>query len=61
MTHLQVHLRVPVTVIQDDNVCSIQVDAQATSTGGQQENELLTALLIVGVNLSLSVLSRRVA
>ena len=61
MAHLQVHLRVPVTVIQDDNVCSVQVDAQATRTGGKQEDEFFTALLIVGVNLSLSVLSRCVA
>ena len=33
--HLQIHLGVPVTVIQDDNVCSVQVDAQAASTRGQ--------------------------
>ncbi len=59
--HLQIHLRVPVTVIQDDNICSVQVDAQAASTRRQQENKLLAALCIVAVDLCLSVLSRCVA
>ena len=58
---LQIHLRVPVTVIQDDNVCRVQVDAQASGTRGQQEDKLLTALCIVGVDLGLSVLTRSVA
>lgn len=32
-------------VVQDDDVCGVQVDAQATSTRGQQEDELVAALL----------------
>jgi hypothetical protein len=36
---LQVHLWVPVAVVQDDNVSSGKVDAQTTSTRRQQEHK----------------------
>ena len=39
------------------NVGGVKVDAQASGTGGQQEDELLAALRIEAINLRLSVLS----
>ena len=58
---LKIHLRIPVTVVQNDDVSCVQVDTKTPSTSGQQEDELLAALCIVGINLCLSVLTRRVA
>lgn len=40
-----------------NNVGGVKVDAQASGTGGQQEDELLAALRIEAINLRLSVLS----
>lgn len=40
-TDLDVIVRVPVRVIDDDCVCRSQVDTQAARTGGEQEAELL--------------------
>ena len=60
-TDLQVHLRVPVAVEQDNDVCGVQVDAQAPGARGQQEDELLGALRVVGVDLRLAVLAAGVA
>lgn len=37
---LQINLGVPVTIVQDDNIGSDQVDTETSSAGGQQENEL---------------------
>jgi hypothetical protein len=45
-TDLQVLVRVPVAVIDDDRVSGGQVDAQATSTGGQQEQPCLLQLIM---------------
>lgn len=39
-SYLQVHGRVPVTLIEDDCVCCCQVDAQTTSTGAQHEHKV---------------------
>lgn len=55
--HLEIHLRVPVAVVQDDDVGGVQVDAQAAGARGQQENELLAALGVVVVDLRLTVLA----
>ena len=57
-SHLEIHLRVPVRVKDDHDVCSVQVDAQASSTGRQQEDKLLTALCIEAIDLGLTVLTR---
>jgi hypothetical protein len=38
---LKIVLRIPVTVKDDDCVCGGQVDAQTSSSGGQQEAEVL--------------------
>jgi hypothetical protein len=59
--HLKVHLRVPVRIEDDHDVCSVQVDAQAPCTRRQQEDELVAALRIEAVNLRLAVLTGRVA
>lgn len=40
-SHLDVIMGVPVRIEDDDSVSSGQVDAQATSSGGQEEAELL--------------------
>lgn len=41
-SHLDVIMRVPVRIKDDDSVCSGQIDAQAPSSGGQEEAELLS-------------------
>lgn len=40
-SHLDVIMGVPVRIEDDDSVSSGQVDAQASSSGGQEEAELL--------------------
>ena len=55
---LQVSLRVPVRVVQDDNVSSGEVDAEAPSTGRKQEDELLRVGLVVFVDRDDTVLVR---
>jgi hypothetical protein len=52
---LQVPVWVEVTVSENDRVSACQVDSQASSAGGQQENLALTIFLVEGVNDSLSV------
>ena len=47
---LQVGLRVPVTVIQNDNVGGCEVDTQTTSASREQEDELLAVWLVVLVD-----------
>ncbi len=39
------------------NIGGVEVDAQATGTSGEQEDELLAALCIEAVNLRLTILS----
>ncbi|RUS91447.1 hypothetical protein EGW08_000771, partial [Elysia chlorotica] len=40
-THnINIHLRIPVRVKQNNDICSGQIDTQATSPGAQHENEL---------------------
>lgn len=43
---LQIHLRVPVGVKDDDSVCSLQIQAQSACSGTQQEDVVLTIRLI---------------
>ena len=47
---LNVIVRIPIGVIDDDRVGSVQVDAQATGSGGQEEDELLGAFSIETIN-----------
>jgi len=41
---------VPVAVVQDDDIGSRQIDAEATSTCRQQEDELVAAGLVIFVD-----------
>jgi len=50
---LQIHLRVPVGVKENDNVSCGQVDAQASCPGGQHEDKFLTVGLVVLINVVL--------
>ena len=43
---LQVHLRVPVRVEDDDGVCSLKVEAESSCAGAEQEDIELTIGLI---------------
>jgi hypothetical protein len=58
---LQVHLRVPVAVVEDDDVGSREVDAQAARARREQEAKLLAAVRVERVDHVLAVLARRVA
>ena len=42
-THLclQVHLRIPIGIKENDNISRSQVDAETTSTGGEHEDKLV--------------------
>mmetsp|Transcript_22804 Transcript_22804/g.58024 ORF Transcript_22804/g.58024 Transcript_22804/m.58024 type:complete len:574 (+) Transcript_22804:400-2121(+) len=58
---LQIHLRVPVAVVQNDDVGGGQVDTQAAGARGQQEHKLLAAGRVVRVDGVLAVLAAGVA
>ena len=47
---LQVHLGVPVRVVEDDHVGRGQVDTQASCPGAQHEDELAAVGLVVRVD-----------
>ena len=53
---LQVHLWIPVGVVEDDDVGRVQVDAEASRAGGQHEDEFLAALGVVLLDLTVAVL-----
>ena len=55
---LQIHLRVPVGIEQNDHVSRGQVDAQTTGTSRQHEDELGTAGFVVLGNLAVAILVR---
>mmetsp|Transcript_24575 Transcript_24575/g.48368 ORF Transcript_24575/g.48368 Transcript_24575/m.48368 type:complete len:251 (-) Transcript_24575:1188-1940(-) len=55
---LEVHLRVPVGVVQNHNVCRGQVDAQPARSRGQQEHKLLRPFSIERVHHLLPSLRR---
>ena len=44
---LQVHLRVPITVIQNHNICRGQVDPHTTCPSAQHENKLFTSRHVI--------------
>lgn len=60
ITHhsLQIHLRVPVRVIYDDNICCGKINTKTTSSCRQHKDKLLTARGIIFVDLSLPILVR---
>ena len=47
---LQIRLRIPVAVVENNDVCRSKVDTQATCTSGQAEDELLAVRLVVLVD-----------
>ena len=53
---LQINLRVPVRVENDDHVCLVQVDAKATSTCGQYEKLFVRIFSLEVVNSLLTVI-----
>ena len=58
---LQVHLRVPVGVKEDDDVGGVEIDAQSAGPRRQHEDELGRARSVVLLDLSVPVLVRRLA
>ena len=60
-TDLEIHLRVPVAVVEDDDVCGVEVDAEAARPRAQHEDELGAALGVVLLDLAVSVLVRGLA
>lgn len=50
ISHLDIVVRVPIGVVDDDSVGSVQVDAETTGSGGQQEAELLSAFLVEAID-----------
>lgn len=53
---LKIHLRIPITVVEDDSVGSHQVQTQASCSGRNQEDELVGIWRNEVVNLRLSVI-----
>ena len=47
---------VPITIIQDNDVCRRQIDTETAGTSCQQENELLASRPVVLVDSSNAVL-----
>ena len=47
---LQIHLGIPVGVIEDDDVGGVQIDAETSGTGRQHEDELLRVFRIVSLS-----------
>ena len=58
---LQVHLRVPVTVVEHHGVGSHEIEAQTSSSGRDQEDELVSVLGSEIIDLRLSVIQLSVA
>ena len=48
---LEINLRIPVTVIQNNYVCCRQVNSQTTCSGAQHENKLGAVWHVEGIDL----------
>ena len=55
---LQVHLRAPIIIIQNHNICCGQVDPQTSCPGAQHENKLFTSRHVICIDCWLSLLMR---
>jgi hypothetical protein len=53
---LEIHLRVPITIIQDNSVGSHQVETQTTCSSRDEEDELVSIRRSEVINLQLSVI-----
>mmetsp|Transcript_8505 Transcript_8505/g.28977 ORF Transcript_8505/g.28977 Transcript_8505/m.28977 type:complete len:798 (+) Transcript_8505:345-2738(+) len=58
---LEVRLGVPVRVVEDHRVRRLEVDAEAPGARGEEEDKLVRALLVEGVDGVLALLAARVA
>ena len=56
---LQVGLRIPVAVVQDDDVCGREIDTKTTRTSRQQKDELVAVGLVVLIDGDDTVVMRR--
>lgn len=55
---LEINLRIPVTVIQNNYICCRQVNSQTTCSGAQHENKLGAVRHVEGIDLRLSFFMR---
>jgi len=44
---LEIHLRIPIRIVEDDDVGCVQVDAEASGASGQHEDKLLAVFDVV--------------
>ena len=51
---LEIHLRIPITVVENDNIGGGKVDTETTSSGRKHEDELIGVLLVVGRDLGIA-------
>ena len=56
---LEIGVRIPITVVQDDNIGRGQVDTETSSTRREQENKLLAAGSVILVDSDDTVLVSR--
>lgn len=47
--------KLPITVIENDNICSGKVNPKTTSSGRKQENEFFASWPIEGLNRSITI------
>ena len=50
MTNLNVVVGIPIGVVDDDRVGSVQVDAETSGAGWQQEGKLLGTILVEAID-----------
>ena len=55
---LEIDLRIPITVIQDYNVCSCKIDTQTSCSGTQHKNEFAAVWHVESIDLCLSLFMR---
>ena len=53
---LEIHLRIPIRVIDDDNIGRVQVDSQTSGPRAQHEDKLGGVLRVVFLDLTIPVL-----
>lgn len=51
----------PVTIIEDDNICSGKIDTKSSSSSWQEENKFLTSWFIKGLNWSIPIFSTSIS
>lgn len=56
---LQIHLRIPIGVVYDDNISRGEIDAETARASRQHEDELLTVIRVILLDLPIAVLVGR--